>query len=379
MIKRMLIMLVLAGVALGSIFGFKTFVDGKIKEFMTGPMGPGHQAQTVSTTKAVLSEWQPHLDSVGTLRAVNGADLSLEVAGIVDKLDFQSGDDVEAGKVLLRLRDTDDIAKLKSLEALAHWGKINYERDLKQFNAKIIAKSVLDNDEAQMRNNDALQAQQQVIVDKKTLKAPFAGHLGLRQVDLGQYLAPGTVVVTLQALDPIYLDFLLPQQSLDRVKVDQQVKVRVDTYPDKVFFGKISSINPKVDTSTRNVQIRATLQNPERKMLPGMFATVQIDIGTPQKLVTLPQTAITYNPYGNLVYVIDDKGKGPGGKPVLIARQTFVTTGATRGDQVAVLKGIKEGDVIVTGGQMKLRNGAPVVVNNTVLPKDDANPKPADE
>lgn len=379
MIKRMIIMLVLAGVALGSIFGFKTFVDGKIKEFMTGPMGPGHQPQTVSTTKAAMAEWQPQVEAVGSLRAVNGADLSLEVAGVVDEINFQSGDDVAEGKPLLRLRDSDDIAKLKSLEALAEWGRINYERDLKQFNAKIVAKSVLDNDEAQMRNNDALRAQQQVMVEKKTLKAPFAGHLGLRQVDLGQYLAPGTVVVTLQALDPIYLDFLLPQQSLKEVQVGQQIKARVDTYPDKIFFGKISSINPKIDASTRNVQIRATLQNPERKLLPGMFATVAIDVGAPAKHITLPQTAITYNPYGNLVYVLDEKGKGPDGKPQLVARQTFVTTGPTRGDQIAVLKGIKEGDVIVTGGQMKLRNGAPVVVNNSVLPKDDPNPTPVDQ
>jgi membrane fusion protein (multidrug efflux system) len=379
MIKRMAIMLVLVGVALGSIFGFKGFVDGKIKEFMTGPNGPGRQPQTVSTIKAGLSDWQPQLESVGSLRAVNGADISLEVAGVVEEINFQSGDDVASGKVLLRLRDQDDIAKLKSLQALAEWGRINYERDLKLYNSKVTAKSVLDNDEAQMRNNEALQAQQQVIVEKKTLKAPFAGRLGLRQVDLGQYLSAGTVVVTLQALDPIYLDFLLPQQALDQVRVDQRVKVRVDTYPDRIFFGKVSSINPRVDASTRNVQIRATLQNSERKLLPGMYATAVIDTGAPQKLLTLPQTAITYNPYGNLVYVVDDKGKGADGKPQLIARQTFVTTGAARGDQVAVLKGLNEGEVVVTGGQMKLRNGSALVVNNSVQPKDDPNPKPADQ
>ena len=375
MIKRMLIMLVLVGVVLGSVFGFKTFVDGKVKQFMAGM---GNQPQTVSTTKASLSDWQPQLEAVGSLRALSGADLSLEVAGVVEVIDFQSGEDVEKGKLLLRLRDEDETSKLKSLEAVAELSQINYDRDLKQLAAKAVAQAIVDNDAANLRNNRALVEQQKAIVDKKALRAPFSGHLGVRQVDLGQYLAPGTVIVTLQALDPIYVDFLLPQQSLDKIKVGQPTKLKVDTYPDKIFSGKITAINPKVEASSRNVQVRATLANPEHKLLPGMFATVDIDVGSVQRLVTLPQTAISYNPYGNLVYVVDDKGKGPDGKPMLVARQTFVTTGATRGDQVSVLKGIKEGDTIVTGGQMKLRNGVPLAINNTVLPKDDPNPRPVD-
>ena len=340
--------------------------------------GMGNQPQTVSTTKATLSDWQPQLEAVGSMRAVNGADLSLEVAGVVEELNFQSGDDVEQGRLLLRLRDEDEVAKLKSLEAVAELSQITYERDVKQLAAKAIAQAIVDNDAANLRNNRALVQQQKAIVDKKTLRAPFTGHLGVRQVDRGQYLAAGTVIVTLQALDPIYVDFLLPQQSLDKIKVGQPAKIKVDTYPDKIFMGKITAINPKVEASSRNVQVRATLANPERKLLPGMFATVDIDVGSVQRLVTLPQTAISYNPYGNLVYVVDDKGKVADGKPALVARQTFVTTGATRGDQVSVLKGIKEGDTIVTGGQMKLRNGIPLTVNNAVLPKDDPNPRPVD-
>jgi membrane fusion protein, multidrug efflux system len=375
MIKRMLIMLVLVGVVLGSVFGFKTFVDGKVKQFMAGM---GNQPQTVSTTKAGISDWQPQIEAVGSMRAVSGADLSLEVAGVVEEINFQSGDDVEQGKVLLRLRDEDDVAKLKSLQAVADLSQITYDRDVRQLNAKAVAQAIVDNDAANLRNNRALVDQQKAIVDKKSLRAPFSGRLGVRQVDLGQYLAPGTVIVTLQALHPIYADFLLPQQSLDKIKVGQQAKVKVDTYPDRIFVGKITAINPKVESSSRNVQVRATLDNPEHKLLPGMFATVDIDVGSMQRLVTLPQTAISYNPYGNLVYVVDDKGKGSDGKPMLAARQTFVTTGATRGDQVSVLKGVKEGDTIVTGGQMKLRNGVPLMINNTVLPKDDPNPRPVD-
>jgi membrane fusion protein (multidrug efflux system) len=378
MIKRMLIMLVLVAVVLGGIFGFKDFVNGKIKEFMTGPNGPGKQAQTVSTTKATAEDWQPRLDAVGSLRAVNGADLSLEVAGVVDKLNFESGDDVEAGKELLKLRDFDDVAKLKSLQAQADLAKVVYDRDVKQFNAHAVAQAVVDNDEANLRNLLAQVDQQRELVAKKTLKAPFAGRLGIRQVDLGQYLAPGTVIVSLEALTPIYVDFLLPQKALAQIEVGQALKVRVDTFPNKDFPGKISSINSKVDATTRNIQVRATIDNADRKLLPGMFATVSIDSGKPEKLITVPQTSITYNPYGNLVYIVDHKGNGADGKPQLAVRQTFVTTGATRGDQVAVLKGLKEGDEVVTAGQMKLRNGASVVVNNTVAPTNDPNPKPVD-
>ena len=378
MIKRMLIMLVLVAVVLGGIFGFKDFVNGKIKEFMTGPAGPGRQAVTVSTAKAGPSDWQSQIEAVGSLRAVNGADLSLELAGVVETLNFQSGDDVQANKVLLRLRDFDDVAKLKSLQAQADLAKVTYDRDVKQLNAKAVAQAVVDNDEANLRNLRAQVDQQRELVDKKTLKAPFAGHLGIRQVDLGQYLAAGTAIVTLQALTPIYVDFLLPQKALAQIEVGQALKIKVDTFPGKDFPGKISSINSRVDATTRNIQVRATIDNNDRKLLPGMFATVSIDAGAPQKLITVPQTAIAYNPYGNLVYIVDNKGNGPDGKPQLVVRQTFVTTGATRGDQVAVLKGIKEGDEIVTAGQMKLRNGVSIVVNNTVSPSNDANPKPLD-
>jgi membrane fusion protein (multidrug efflux system) len=379
MIKRMLIMLVLVAVVLGGIFGFKDFVNGKIKEFMTGPAGPGKQAQTVSTAKAATTDWQSQMEAVGSLRAVNGADLSLEVAGVVEEMNFQSGDDVAANKVLLKLRDSDDIAKLKSLQAQADLAKITYDRDVKQFNAHAVAQAIVDNDEANLRNIKAQVDQQAALVEKKTLKAPFAGHLGIRQIDLGQYLAAGTAIVTLQALTPIYVDFLLPQKALAQLEVGQPLKVKVDTFPNKDFPGKITSINSKVDATTRNIQVRATIDNNDRKLLPGMFATVSIDSGAPQKLVTVPQTSITYNPYGNLVYIVDNKGNGPDGKPQLTVRQTFVTTGATRGDQVAVLKGVKEGDEIVTAGQMKLRNGVSIVVNNTVSPTNDPNPKPVDQ
>jgi len=273
----------------------------------------------------------------------------------------------------------DDLAKLHSLKANAALARITYERDVRQLKAQAVSQQTVDTDEQNLKSIEAQVAQQQAQVDYKFIRAPFAGRLGIRQVDLGQYLAAGTTIVTLQSLDPIFVDFYLPQQALDQIKVGQTVEANVDTYPKQNFSGSITAINPKVDPNTRNVQVRATLKNPDHKLLPGMFATVDIDIGAPQLQVTLPQTAITYNPYGNTVYIVDDKGKDADGRPQLVARQTFVTTGATRGDQVAVLSGVKQGDVVVTSGQIKLHNGSPLAIDNSVKPTADANPLPVDQ
>ncbi|HLH87513.1 MAG TPA: efflux RND transporter periplasmic adaptor subunit [Xanthobacteraceae bacterium] len=370
MIKRMVIMLVAVAIVLGGIFGFQVFKGVMIKKFMAQMASP---PQTISTTKAGYDEWQPKLDAVGTLRAVKGADLSLEVAGVVDTISFQSGDDVKEGAVLLKLRDDDDIAKLESLQATAQLSQLTYDRDMKQLKINAVSQATLDTDAANLKNAKAQVAQQQAILDKKTLRAPFAGHIGIRSVDVGQYLGPGTAIVTLQALDPIYLDFFVPQQVVDRMKLKTSVTVHVDAFPNQTFTGEISAVNPKVDAATRNVQIRATLPNPDHRLLPGMYATVDIPTGAPQRLITLPQTAITFSPYGDTVYVVEENGRDAHG-PKLVARQTFVTTGATRGDQVAIVKGIKEGDTIVTAGQLKLHNGATVLINNTITPTADAAP-----
>lgn len=231
---------------------------------------------------------------------------------------------------------------------------------------------------ANLKSYQAQVAEQQAIVAKKSLIAPFAGHLGIRNVNVGQFINPGTAVVTLQALDPIFLDFSLPQQQLDQIKVGQTITAKVDAYPNATFAGRISTIDPKVDPATRNVAVRATLPNRDLKLLPGMFATADISTGSMQRYITLPQTAITFNPYGNMVYLVK-QGKDRTGKETLLAQQTVVTTGPTRGDQIAVLTGLKEGDVVVSSGQMKLQNGAPLLVNNAVLPTNEPNPHPHEE
>lgn len=376
MIKRMLIMLILVGAVLGGLFGFKSFVGGKIKEAMAGM---ANMPQTVSAMKAGSSDWQPRIDAVGSLRAVRGAELSLEVPGVVEEIAFQSGDEVQAGQVLLRLRNDDEVAKLQSLEATAQLAQITYDRDVKQLKAQAISQAIVDNDEANLRNAKAQVAQQKAVVEKKTLRAPFAGKLGLRQVDLGQFLSAGTMIATLQSLHPIFVDFLLPQQAVAQISVGQTVKAKVDAFPGREFAGKITAINPKIETASRNVQVRATLPNLDQKLLPGMFATVELETGAAQHMVTLPQTAVSYNPYGSLVYIVDDKNKDAGGKPQPVARQVFVTTGATRGDQVAILKGVADGDMVVTSGQIKLRNGVPLAIDNRVVPTNDAAPKPVDQ
>ncbi len=374
--KRMIVMLALAAVALILIFGYEAFRSYMISRAMRAFASP---PQTVSTVVATEQAWQPQLEAVGTLRAVMGADLSLEVAGIVDQIHFHSADDVAAGAVLLTLRSDQDISQLHALQATADLDRINLARDQKQLKVNAVSQAQVDTDAATLRNAEAQVAAQQAAVDKKTLRAPFAGHLGIRQVDVGQYLNAGTTIVTLQALDPIYLDFTLPQQALAQIREGQKVTATVDTFPGETFAGTITAINPKVDVSTRNVQVRATLPNRDHRLLPGMYAKVAVDVGAVQRYVTLPQTAITYNPYGNTVFLVEDKGKDAQGHPLLEAHQTFVTTGPTRGDQVAILKGIDAGASVVSAGQMKLRNGTRLIVNNSVQPSDNPSPHPQEE
>lgn len=376
MIKRMLIMLVLCVLVLGGVFGWVAFRNHMMTKYMAAASNP---PQTVSTMKAGYQEWQPEIKAVGTLRAVKGADLAPEVSGIVDAIHFESGDDVDEGKVLLHMRDQDDVAKLESLEAAARLAEITLERDMKQLKVQAVSQATVDNDTANLNAARAQVNEQKAIIDKKTLRAPFAGHIGIRNADIGQYLNPGTVVVTLQQLDPIYLDFFLPEQALPQLQAGQKLTAKLDTYPDRVFEGEITALNSKVDPGTHNILVRATFKNTERLLLPGMFATASIASGAPQHYITVPQTAVTYNPYGNTMFTVVADGTDKDGKPKLSAKQTFVTTGTTRGDQIAVLSGINEDDEVVTAGQIKLQNGSPVIVNNTIQPANDANPKPEDD
>jgi len=373
---RMAVMLLLVGLLAAALIGFQVFKAGILKKVIHQITS---QVPTITTATATATPWRRTLTATGTLRASRGTDLAAEVPGIVDQIDFASGDDVQAGAVLLRLRPNDDAAKLQQLEAAANLAAINYARDQKQLRAQAVAQSTVDTDAANLSGARAQVAAQQALMDEKIVRAPFAGRLGIRLVDLGQYLAAGTPIVTLQALDPMFADFYLPQQALGAVKVGQTVVVHVDSYEGRAFDGTVSAINSRIDATSRMVQVRATLHNPGKLLLPGMFVTVTLDIGAPRPEVTIPGSAITYNPYGSVVYVVRQDGTDAAGKPKLIARQQFVTVGDTRGDQAAIVKGLTAGDVVVTAGQIKLHNNEQVHVNNSVTLPNNPAPQPPDE
>lgn len=375
MVMPLVIMVLLVTLVIGGILAWQAFVGSMTRKFMAQAASA---PQTVSTVTAAKSQWQPRIESVGSLRAVRGADLSAQASGVVDRIEFDSGNDVPAGKVLLRLKPNDDDAKLAQLQAAAELAGQTLKRDREQFQAQAVSQATIDTDVSTLKADQAQVAAQEALIEEKIVRAPFAGRLGIRQVDLGQYLAAGTAVVTLQALDPMLLDFYLPQQALEHLKAGQPVVATVDTYPGETFKGTIEAINSKIDSSSRNVQVRASIRNADRRLLPGMFANVAIDSGAPTREITLPQTCITYSPYGDTVYVIEHK-TGAGGKAHDTVEQRFVTLGATRGDQVGVLSGVSEGEAVVSAGQLKLRNGSPVVINNSVQPTDERSPNPPNE
>ena len=375
LVVRMIVMLVIVGVVLGAIVGFNIFKGQAIKKFMASR---GEPPQTVSTMKVAFEEWQPSLSAVGTLRAVRGVDVAPEVAGLVSDIMIKSGAEVKAGDILLTMRADDIAAQLQSLQASARLAELNFKRSAEQLAAKAISQAQHDVDDANLKGARAAVAQQQAQLAKKTLRAPFDGRLGITKVNAGQVLNPGEVVVTLQQLDPIYINFTAPQRSLGQLKTGQIVNVTIDAFPGKVFKGTISTINPKIDVATRNVQVEAVLRNTGGALRPGMFGNVSVDTGAKQRYLTLPQTAVTYNPYGETLFVVKP-GEPKDGKPVLNAQQVFVTSGPTRGDQIAIIKGLTEGTEVVTSGQLKLKNGTPLVINNKVLPANDPNAAPQEK
>jgi membrane fusion protein (multidrug efflux system) len=375
MTKRMIIMLAIVGLLFGGLFGFKAFLGGVIRKSISAQ---GVPPQTVSTAKAQFTEWQGEFQAVGTLRAVRGADIAPELSGVITAIHFQSGQAVAAGAPLIQLNAESDLARLQSLAAAADLAQANYERDKKQLEFQAVSQAVVETDAATLKSARAQVAEQQALLNKKLVRAPFEGRLGIRAVDLGQYVNAGTKLVTLQALDPVYVDFYAPQKSLDKIALKRKLILKTDAFQGQEFPGEVSSIDPKVDPATRNVQVRATVRNPKRSLLPGMFATVVLVSGGPKRFLTLPQTAVSYNPYGDTVFVVEES-KGKDEKVALVAQQRFVTTGETRGDQVAILSGIKEGDTVVTAGQIKLRSGIPVIVNNSIQPTNEPAPQPKDQ
>lgn len=330
---------------------------------------------SVSAIKVQYESWQPTIRAVASIRSPRGVDVTTELAGMVRHIKFNPGQFIDSGKVLVELNIDPDVAQLHVNEANRDIALITYNRDKLQYAAQGISKEKLDTDLANLKSAQAQVDQQQANIDKKIIRAPFAGKLGLSMVNLGQYLNPGDKIVTLQAMDPLWVDFFVPEFQITQIQMGKLVTLTTDAFPGKIFEGKITSMDSKIDVNTRNIQVEATFSNPEGELFPGMFAEVHVKTGEPQKLLTVPQTSISYNPYGDLVYVIKkSKDKDENGKAKLVVSQTFVTVGETRGDQVAVLSGIKEGDVIVTAGSQKLKNGSIVTINNAVTPSNNPNP-----
>ena len=376
MIKRMVIMLLAVGVLFGGIFGYKAFMHGMMMKYM---FSGGVPPVTVSAVQAEALPWQPRIKAVGSIRAVRGVDVTTEIPGLVESVHFKSGDEVKAGALLVRLNTDTDRAQLQSLQAGTELSRIIYERDQKQLEVQAVSQAIVDTDAAELKNRRAQLAQQKALTAKKFIRAPFSGQLGISALSRGQYLNPGEKIVTLQLLDAVYVDFYLPQQDLSRIAQGQEVDVTTDTYPGRMFKGRVTAVSPKVEADSRNVQVQVTVDNPQHELLPGMFASVEVLAGKPRMCVTVPQTAVTFNPYGETVYVVQEKSKDADGKPVLTAKQVFVATDEARGDQVSLVQGVKAGDMVVTSGQMKLKNGSVVIINNEVPVSNDAAPKPVDE
>ncbi|SDX55809.1 membrane fusion protein, multidrug efflux system [Variovorax sp. YR634] len=382
------VLLLVAALALGKFLQIRALIAAV----------PKPAPQTVSTAQVQKLQWQTQFTAVGTLNPVRGADLSTEVAGLVRTVHFKSGQDVKAGALLVELNADSDIALLHSAEAAAAQAATVLKRDQAQLAVQAVSQAQIDADTNDLKAKRAQVEQQAAVVAKKSIRAPFSGRLGITALNPGQYVNAGDKLVTLQTLDPIYADFSLPQQQLAGLAVGQVVNLTVDTFPGQSFTGKINAISPKVDSATRNVQVEATVSNPKLLLLPGMFANVKIDIGGVQEQLTLPSTAVTYNPYGSTVYVVKEAeppkagsagaagaagtpapAANPSGKPQLIAEQVFIETGPTRGDQISIVKGLKAGQVVVSSGQNKLKNGSPVTVDNSVQPTNDAAPTPQEK
>ena len=370
LLRRLIFVSVAIGLIVLAYVGYVALMISNAKKQFGGA---GEPPATVTITAVAMSDWQPETTAIGSLRAVRGVDVTTEVAGLVRTLNFRSGDSVKAGALLVELNSEADVAQLAALQSAAALAEVTYRRDEAQIVAHVISKAQFDADKADLENRRALAAAQAALVAKKTLRAPFAGRLGITTVNPGQYLNPGDKVVTLQALEPILVDFRLPQQELGHIAVGQTLTLSTDTYPGREFKGRIDALDSKVDAATRNFSVEATVANAERLLLPGMYGRIAVATGTHQRSVTVPQTALAYSPYGTTVFIARPDPKSPA---KLVAAQTFVTPGPTRGDQVAITKGLDVGEQIVTSGQLKLHNGTPLLVNNELQPKSDAQPTP---
>jgi membrane fusion protein (multidrug efflux system) len=332
--------------------------------------------EAVTTVTARLEPWPATLDAIGTVQAVRGVTVSADLPGVVEAILFESGQSVRAGEVLVRLDSRQERAQLAAAEAQRDLAKLSLERARGLVAQGILAQAELDRAAAEHKQAEARVGEIAATIERKQVRAPFSGVLGIRQVDLGQYLAGGAPIVPLQSLDPLHVDFSVPQQQVGRLRPGGAIAVSLDGAPG-LTPGEINALDSVVDEATRNVRVQATIANPDGRLRPGMFVQVQARMGQQKPVVALPASAISYAPYGDSVYVVTEL-EGQGGARYKGVRQQFVKLGPARGDQVAVLEGLEAGAEVVSSGAFKLRNGAAVQVNNEVRPADNPAPRPED-
>ena len=377
MAKRMILMLAVATVFVVAL-GFVKFQQIQTAIAQGAAFQPPPEA--VTTIVATQQTWPATLDAIGTMAAVQGVTVSADLPGTVDRIGFDSGRPVREGEVLVQLDTRQERAQLAAVEAGRELARLNFERMRGLLNERVISQAEYDRAMAEQKETEARVGEIRAAIDRKTIRAPFAGILGIRQVNLGQYLAAGDAIVSLQSLSPIYANFGVPQQEAGQVRIGGPVRVLVGegTGIDRIeHIGRVTAIDSTVDEATRNIQVQATLANPGGTLRPGMFVQTELTLGPGRPVVALPGSAISYAPFGDSVFIVTDL-KDPNGQTFRGVRQQFVKLAGGRGDQVAVVAGVKPGDEVVTSGAFKLRNGAAVLVNNNVQPGNDPDPKPED-
>ncbi len=380
--KRMVLMLIGAAVIFGGVFAVKAVMNKGMNDFFDTMAQP---PASVSVAVAKAERWREGAEAVGTFVAVNGADVTTEAGGVIREILFEPGQRVKAGTVLVRLNTANEEATLRALEAAAKLAVSQRDRWRELGQQKLVSQADVEQRAADAASALAQAEAQRALIAQKTIRAPFDGTLGIRKANLGQFIAPGSAIVNLQSISPIFLDFTLPQQRMDQLAEGTAIRATVDSLPGRTFDGRITAIEPLIDSETRSVKIQATFLNSDNALRPGTFAKVGFDLGSEQAVVVIPQTAVSFNPYGNAVYVIRETQYGPDekdaqGKPLtgvkLVVQQRFIKTGATRGDLVAVTDGLKPGERVVTSGLLKLRNDAVVTINNKVEPSAEVAPTP---
>jgi membrane fusion protein (multidrug efflux system) len=333
----------------------------------------------VTTATAVTQHWEALIAAVGSLSAVQGVTVSAELTGKVVQIAFAAGSTVRAGELLVKQDTSSEEAQLRSAEAAAELARLNIERLGKLLGERTISQSQYDTAEAAYKQAVAQADAIRAAIGKKTIRAPFSGRLGIRQVNLGQVINEGQPIVSLQTLDPIFVDFSLPQQNLPQMKPGLAVRVTTDALPGETIQGRITAINPLVDAATRTLRIQATVANPDERLRPGMYANVSVVMPATRQVLSIPATSVLYAPYSDSVFVVEGRPDPAGGPPAAAVRQQFVKLGERQGDFVAVLSGITEGDTVVSTGVFKLRNGQAVTVRNALSPEFKLHPKPSEE